>query len=58
MLSMPKPDGTASVVLHGDLVEVSPKDTAEALRVLLEEIARLEARVIELEKVRNARSKG
>ncbi len=50
MLSMPKPDGSASVVLHGDLVEVSPHDTAKALRTLLEEVARLEVRVVELEK--------
>jgi hypothetical protein len=52
MLSIPKPDGGASVVLHGDLVEVSPKDIGKALHVLLEEIARLEARIIELEKAR------
>ncbi len=54
MLSIPKPDGSASVVLHGDLVEVSPKDTGKALQILLEEIARLEVRVIVLEKARNA----
>lgn len=54
MLSIPKPDGSASVVLHGDLAEVSPRDTGKALRTLLEEIARLEVRVIELEKAHKA----
>ncbi len=58
MLSIPKPDGSSSVVLHGDLVEVSPKDTGKALCVLLEEIARLEVRIIELEKARRASLQG
>jgi hypothetical protein len=52
MLVIPNPDGSASVVLHGDLVKVSPHDMGKALAVLLEEIARLELRVIELEKAR------
>lgn len=52
MLVISNPDGSASVVLHGDLVKVSSHDTGKALTVLLEEIARLELRVNELEKAR------
>lgn len=50
MLISPNADGSASVTIQGDLIRVDPNDMPKALRTLLEVIAQLELRVIELEK--------
>lgn len=52
MLTIPNhADGSASVVLRGELVKVSEKEAGKSLAALLEEIAQLDLRVATLEKM-------
>ena len=45
-------DGSVSALIHGDLIRVSGNNVADALATLLDEIARLEERVDQLERER------
>jgi hypothetical protein len=49
MKIIPATDGGASVLMHGDVIKVSPHTVGPSLQCLLDEIAKLEERVAALE---------